>query len=172
MRARGRVVLVVCGMLAAMFARLSAAESRPGPALEISTGWAGFVDNATIHHGVVGGAGRFYVTPRVSVGPELTYMIGPRNDRDLILTGNLTFDFRKPRPGRPLRFTPYLVAGGGLFHHSARFSGRSFATNEGAFTGGGGARFFVTDSLYIAPEARLGWELHQRLTVTVGWQLR
>ena len=97
-------------------------QDRPRPALEFSTGWAGFVDDATIHHAVFGGAARFYLTPRISVGPEFVYMVGPDNDRDLILTGNLTFDLIKPIDNRPRRFTPYVLAGGGYFQHRNRFS--------------------------------------------------
>ena len=47
----------------------------------------------------------------------------------------------------------------------------SFASNEGAFTAGGGARVWVTPRVYVGGEARVGWELHTRLTGTVGVQL-
>ena len=120
----------------------------------------------------VRGAARFYLTPRISVGPEFVYMVGPGNDRDLILTGNLTFDLIKPIDNRPRRITPYVLAGGGYFQHRNRFVNRTFTASEGAFTGGGGVRLFLTRNLYVAPEARLGWELHQRLTVTIGYLFR
>jgi hypothetical protein len=122
------------------------------------------VDDATIDHGVVGGAMRFHLSPRISVGPELQYMIGPDSDRDLILTGNLTFDVLPP----DRKVTPFLVAGGGLFRHSNSFGGRSFSSSEGAFTAGGGVRAWVSDRVFVAGEARLGWELHWRFSGTVG----
>jgi len=53
-------------------------------------------------------------------------MIGPRSDRDLFLTGNITFDLR--RPG--LRTTPFLVAGTGLFRHMNSFGGRPFSASK------------------------------------------
>ena len=49
---------------------------RPPAAIEFLAGHAGFADDATIEHSVFGGAGRVYVTPRLSVGPEITYMRG------------------------------------------------------------------------------------------------
>jgi hypothetical protein len=136
----------------------------PSPALELTGGYAGFVDDATIDHGVIGGALRVHVTPRISVGPEIQYMIGPGEDRDVIVTGNLTFDVLPPGGA----VTPFLVAGGGLFHHEDRFGDRTFASSEGAFTGGGGVRAWINDRVYVASELRLGWELHWRLTGTVG----
>ena len=166
------VILLASTFLWLFLARFSGAQDRPRPALEFSSGWAGFVDDATIHHAVFGGTARFYLTPRISVGPEFVYLVGPGNDRDLILTGNLTFDLIKPIDNRPRRITPYVLAGGGYFQHRNRFVNRTFTASEGAFTGGGGVRIFLTRDLYIAPEARLGWELHQRLTVTIGFLFR
>jgi Outer membrane protein beta-barrel domain len=170
------VILFACFMLWTFLARSSVAQDLPRSALEFSTGWAGFVDNATIHHAVFGGAARYYLTPRISVGPEFSYLVGPDDDRDLIrdliLTGNLIFDVLRPIDNRPRRITPYLLAGGGYFQHRNVFSGRKFTASEGAFTAGGGVRLFLTRSFYIAPEWRLGWELHQRLTITIGMLLR
>lgn len=145
-------------------AAAQSADLRPAPALELTGGYAGFVDDATIDHGVVGGAMRFHLSPRISVGPEIQYMIGPGSDRDLILTGNVTLDVLPP----DRRVTPFFVAGGGLFRHSDSFGGRSFSSSEGAFTAGGGVRAWVSDRIYVAPEVRLGWELHWRFSGTVG----
>src|SRR5262245_47745083 len=73
---------------------------RPPASVEFLAGHAGFADDAVIEHGVVGGAARFYVTPRISVGPEITYMKGPNTDRDWYFLGNLTWDIRRPQVGR------------------------------------------------------------------------
>jgi hypothetical protein len=145
----------------------------PAPSIEGTVGYAGFVDDATIDHLALGGSARVYLTPRLSIQPEVTYMRGPGTDRDWIVTGNLVFDFVGPdASGKPPAVSPYVVAGGGLFHHSNKFGDRAFSSTEGAFTGGGGVRIAITDRFYLAPEARLGWELHSRLTVTLGWRLR
>ncbi len=161
-------VVFLTALLALIPLAAAAQGTKPTPAVEITGGYAGFVDDATISHRVMGGALRFHLSPRVSVGPELQYMIGPGTDRDLILTGNITFDLLPPSR----KVTPFLVAGGGLFHHSDSFGGRTFSSSEGAFTAGGGVRAWVTDRVYVASEFRLGWELHARVSGTVGIAIR
>jgi hypothetical protein len=142
-------------------------QGAPRVAVELTSGYAGFVDDATIDHAVIEGTVRFHVSPRLSVGPEVTYMVGPRDDRDWFLMGNVYFDFRSPA-GRRLRVAPFVVGGGGLMRHFDRFGPITYASSEGAFTAGGGVRLHLTDRVYVAPEYRIGWELHFRLTATVG----
>ena len=153
--------------LAVLVSSSASAQSpnpRPAPAAEFTAGYAGFADEGTIGHGVFGGAVRFHLTPRISVGPEVQFMVGPQSDRDLILTGNVTFDLLP----RSSQVVPFFVVGGGLFTHWDNFSGQSYASTEGAFTGGGGVRAWVSDRAYVAGEVRVGWELHYRLSGTVG----
>lgn len=135
-------------------------------AVEVVAGYAGFVDDATIDHAVVGGGARIYLSPRFSAGPELVYMHGPDGDRDLFLTGNVTFDILAPGPGRPV--IPFLVIGGGLMRHSSRVGPFSFSSTEGAVTGGGGARVRITDRAFVLGEFRIGWEPHSRVTGGIG----
>lgn len=135
-------------------------------AVEGIGGYAGFLDESVMHHSVLGGAARVYLLPRVAVGPELVYMKGPGDDRDVVLTGNVTFDFlRGPRV-----VTPFLVAGAGIFSHSDRFGSQTFSSTEGSFTAGGGVRIPIGQRLYVAPELRIGWEPHYRVSVAVGWR--
>jgi hypothetical protein len=141
-------------------ARAQSSDVRPVPAVEFTAGYAGFVDDQTIDHALFGAAARFHLLPRVSIGPELQYMIGPADDRDLVVTGNITLDVLSPAH----RVTPFFVMGGGLFHHSDSFG----SSTEGAFTAGGGVRAWLSDRLYVASEFRLGWELHYRITGTIG----
>jgi hypothetical protein len=148
----------------------ASAQERPAIALESSLGWAGFVDNSTKHHGVLGAGARFYLTPRLAVGPEVVYMPGPNDNRVFILTGNLTFDFLRSGNTGPPPLNPYLVAGGGLFQHRDELRRGTFTSNEAAFTVGGGLRVFLNDRVYIAPEVRVGWELHLRTTVAIGFR--
>ena len=160
---RGSVIFVcLLSVYSASAAAQTVANDRGTAAGELVVGHAGFVDDATIHHAVVGGAVRWYLTPRVGVGPEVVYMRGPRDDRDLMLTGNLTFDFLPDR-----RVTPFAVIGGGWLRHSDRFG----PSNEGAFTAGVGLRANISDRWYVGGEARLGWELHTRVTGIVGIRL-
>lgn len=96
----------------------------------------------------------------------------PGDDRDLFLTGNLTFDFVRQSPGVPPRVSPFVTVGAGWFRHSDRFGPRAFASNEGAVTAGGGVRVMISERAYAAVEARLGWEPHARVTANVGLLLR
>ena len=76
-----------------------------------------------------------------------------------------------PAPLRAGRVVPYLLGGAGFFRHYDRFGPNSFASNEGTFTAGGGARVWVSPAVYAGAEARFGWELHTRLAGTVGVRL-
>lgn len=141
---------------------------RPAPVVEGSVGWAGFGDEGIVHHTLLGAGARYYVSRRVSIGPEVQYMIGPDADRDLIVTGNLVVDVLAPTADRPRRTTPYLVVGGGLFRHSDRFQSGTFSSTEGAFTAGVGVRGWISDRVFLAVDGRLGWEPHLRVAGTVG----
>ena len=137
------------------------------PVVEGSAGYAGFLDESLVDHGVIGGAARWYVTDRVSVGPELVYMVGPGRDRDLIATANLQLDLVRAGGGA---VQPYALVGAGFFRHTDGFGQVTFSSVEGAVTGGGGVRLAITPRLTIAPELRLGWEPHLRVGVTVGYR--
>jgi hypothetical protein len=159
-------MMAVVGFTGIVFTMSGAASAQtPRPAAEGFLGHAGFLDDSTINHSVWGAAARWYVLPRVAIGPELVYLKGPRDDRDLVITGNVTFDF-VASPS----ITPFLVAGGGIFRHSDKFSGRKFTSTEGTFTAGGGVRVPIGERLYIAPEFRVGWEPHYRVSVALGWR--
>ena len=145
-----------------------APATRPAPVVEGSLGWAGFGDEGIVHHTLVGAGARYYLSRRFSIGPELQYMVGPDSDRDLILTGNVVIDVLAPTADRPRRTTPYVVAGGGLFRHSNRTFTGTFSSTEGAFTAGVGIRGWTSDRVFLAIDARLGWEPHFRLAGTVG----
>jgi Outer membrane protein beta-barrel domain len=148
----------------------AAAQSlKPPAAVEVLAGHAGFVDDGTIEHVVVfGGAARVYLTPRISLGPEITYMRGPGDDRDWFFLGNLTWDIRHPRAGRPPRVSPFMVVGAGFFTHSAGVGTGTFTSSEGAFAAGGGTRVYITDRVYAMGDFRIGWELHYRITGGIG----
>lgn len=127
-------------------------------------GYAGFLDEGVINHGAAGAGAEWVLMPRLAVGPELLYMVGPDSDRDLFLLGVARIGIRPFSTA----VAPYVVAGGGLMRHSNRFGGRSFASTEGAFIVGGGVRVRATDRVFIAPEVTAGWEPHIRASVSVG----
>jgi hypothetical protein len=134
---------------------------------DIVAGYAGFLDESLIDHGVVAATIRYQVTRRLSIGPEVVYMNGPGRDRDLFVTGNAMFDFLQRRAGsRSPSVNPYLVAGGGLMHHQSQFG--DFSSAEGAWTAGAGVRVWVTERAYALGEYRIGWEPHVRITGGLG----
>jgi hypothetical protein len=141
---------------------------RPPASIEILAGHAGFADEATIEHAVFGGAGRVYLTPRISIGPEVTYMHGPGDDRDWFFLGNFIFDFRSPVAGRPPRVSPFVIAGAGFFTHSDRVGTGIYTSGGGTFAAGAGTRVNVTDRVYVMGDLRFGWEWHYRITGGVG----
>ena len=142
------------------------AQDRP-IAVEGTVGWAGFVDDATTHHAVYGGGARFSLSPRISVGPEVAYMVGPDADRDIFVMGSLWIDLLPPAAGLPI--APYFVVGGGYMGHRDELGRGPYPWNhEGAFTAGGGARVHVNDRVYVGGDVRIGWELHLRSTAHVG----
>ena len=154
---------------AALFTALASpvfAQGRGGSAAEGVVGCAGFLDDTIIAHTVSGGSARWYLLPRLAIGPELIYFQGPRDARDLVVTGNLTFDFLAG--AHPV--TPFVVGGGGCFRHRDKFGGATFTSTEGSFTGGAGVRLSIGRQFYVAPEFRIGWEPHVRISVAAGWR--
>jgi hypothetical protein len=145
------------------------AQERPRPAIDFTAGWVGFADDGVVSEGVVGGAARLYLLPRVSIGPEVLFVQGDRHSH-LIATGNVTWDVFAGS-GDPPVVTPFLVAGGGLFQTRESFPVGTFTSREGAFTGGGGVRGRAGRRVTVGVEARIGWELHVRVNGLVGLQL-
>ena len=159
--------LTVAVVAAPPLAGSASAQGRPAVALEFAAGKLSFPDDGVINEGLLGGAARFYLTPRLSVGPEFAYVNGDRHSH-MMLTGNVTFDFLGPVNGQPRRVTPYVVAGGGVFTTRDEFPRGPFWSSDPAFTAGGGFRALLGRSAFIGAEARIGWELHMRLNALVG----
>jgi len=130
-------------------------------------GYASFVDDAPIEHSVLGAGARVFVTPRVAIGPEFTFMRGPGISRVWFLTGNATIDLVDSSQTRR-RVVPYVIAGGGFARIKTQVGTGPFTSGEGTFTGGGGVRLSPGGGWFIAPEFRLGWELHWRVGASVG----
>jgi len=162
-----RVILFVIVLAAATSPGIAAAQERRTSTLEIAAGSLLFADDGIVGEGMFGASGRFYVTPRVGFGPEIVFVHG-QNHNHVIATGNVTFDVVSITRGRP-KVSPFLVAGGGIFHTRDRAPRGGFNSSEGAFTAGGGVRGFVNDRVYIGAEARVGWELHIRLNGIAAW---
>ena len=166
-----RSAFIALILLAGVLVETPAAQERPSPVIEFAAGALLFPDDGeTVPEGFAGGSARFHVTPRVSVGPEISFVRGENHDH-FVLTGNVTYDFIGPQNGRPARVTPFVVAGGGLFSTNERFFDDAVSHSEGAFTAGGGVRALAGDRVTLGAEARIGWELHVRVNGFVGVRL-
>lgn len=165
-----RLTVAALALSVLPMADLAAAQDRPGPAAEFAAGWVGFADDGIVSEGLIGGAARWYLLPRISVGPEVVYIRGD-NHSHLIVTGNVTFDVFASTSGRPRQVTPFLVVGGGIFQTRESFFAGTFRSTEGAFTGGGGVRAVVSDRVTVGVDMRVGWELHIRVNGSIGLRL-
>jgi hypothetical protein len=162
---RGKVVVPLILWLLGV-AGAASAQDLSRRVMEVSGGFAGFIDESIIPHATLGTALRWDLGRHVSIGPELVFM-NAANDFDLFLTGKLVVDFRRTRA-----VSPYFVADGGLMLHRATFPREeAFWVQEGAVSFGGGARIAISPRLFVAPEMRIGWEPHIRFTALVGWRL-
>jgi len=123
-----------------------------------------------VNEGLVGGVARRYVHPRFGVGPEIVFIQGPSHGH-LVVTANMTWDVFGPDNRGPHRVTPFLVAGVGVFQTRERLLNRTYISNEGTFTAGGGVRTVVADRVTLGFEMRAGWEPHIRINGVVGLQL-
>jgi hypothetical protein len=161
-----RFAIATLALLTIPMAGRARGQERPGPAAEFAVGWIGFADDGIVSEGLVGGNARWYLLPRISVGPEIVYLKGD-NHTHLTVTGNLTWDLLSVN-GRPSRVAPFVVVGAGLFQTRETFVSGTFTSNEGAFTAGAGVRAAVGDRITVGAETRIGWELHVRINGTLG----
>lgn len=160
-------VAIAAAVLVPTAAVAQTAHTGPIGAVEFAVGYAGAVDDAIIDHSVWGGSGRIHVSPLLSVGPEVVYMRGPRGHYDVMVTGNLTVDFRGEY-GRGARLMPFAVVGGGIMRTSERFASGRFTSSDPAFTAGVGLRGSISDRVFVGGDVRVGWELHTRAAALVG----
>ena len=165
-----RMAFGTTALVSPPIAHMTAAQDRPQPTAEFTAGWVGFADDGIVNESLVGGAVRWYVLPRISIGPEVVYLSGD-NHSHLMATGNLIWDVFAPANGRPRQITPFLVAGGGVFQTRESFLTGTFTSSEGAFTAGGGIRALAGNRVSVGIETRVGWELHVRLSGSVGLRL-
>ena len=73
-RLPGLLALILVLMAGNAFAQ--GTDARPAPAVEFLVGYAGFVDDATIDHAVIGTAARVYLTPGSPSAPSSSTCAG------------------------------------------------------------------------------------------------
>jgi hypothetical protein len=173
----GRIIAAAALVLCCLSPARAQQDGLTPPKVEVKAtfGAAGFGDEVSIPHVVAGGSLRFYVTRRLSVEPELLYMRHSPNDQDYVFTPGVAYDLRDPTK----RVVPYVVGGVGVMNHTGRFFGADFETGQPrvfdtSFTTwsagvGAGVKIFLTDRLFVAPEARAGHEPTARGTVSIGY---
>jgi hypothetical protein len=173
-RGRGPIVSFALAVLCVALAPHPAAAQEPARIfLELAAGSLFFPDDgaATTGERFAGGAVRVQVSPRVTIGPEVSFISAERHSH-FMATGNVTFDALSAANGRRRLLTPFLVAGGGLFQTREEFPIGPYSHTEGSFTMGGGLRAAIGQNFTAGFEARVGWELHFRANAFFGVQLR
>jgi hypothetical protein len=129
-------------------------------------GTSAFLDEEIpFDHSIFGGSIPIHLTERLSIEPQLLYMKGPGTDRDLIVMGNVAYDFFKKE-----RFEIYVVGGGGILSNSQQFGSSKFTAQEWTANGGVGAKIFLSKRVFVAPEFRFGLEPLLMATTAVGFR--
>ena len=80
---------ITFAVIRALLSSSASAQEHQGPVTELAAGALSFADDSIVTEGLVGAAARFYILPRVSLGPEIAYIRG-ENHSHLMLTGNVT----------------------------------------------------------------------------------
>lgn len=158
---------LLLAVLAGFTPNMAQAQERAWAA-DFSVGYAAFVDDAAKNYWLAGGSLRKYVTPRISIGPELVFTANEDlvRDRNVLLTGNVMLDAAQAGS----RVIPFVVGGVGIFRGRDQVPNGPFWFTDPAFTAGGGFRARVNDTWSAAAEYRIAWELHHRVSGSVGVQ--
>lgn len=164
----GIAVVAVATALRLLAPAVVAAQSAATPDLTLAIGHADFLDDGRIGHTSFGVGAEWVVVPRLTIGPEVLYMVGPGDDRDTFVLGVARIGVLPFSS----RVVPFFTIGAGLMTHRDRFGSQSYSSTEGAWIGGGGVRFNATSRIFIAPEFTVGWEPHIRASVSVGIRLQ
>ena len=161
-------------MLLALARGADAQDARPPAAVETSVGY-GWVDDDSGNHGLVGAGLRFYLLPRLSLNPRVTYQRTfretPEDHTDVELETALTFEFRRPANRRPRMLSPFFNISGGVRFQRFR-GGRDFVEQtrtQGVWGMMVGARLFLPFArgrMYVAPEVGIAPLLYPHSMVT------
>ena len=153
-----RIFLLLIVVVPALFAQAGSVDLRG------TVGGTTFLDEDNVDHLFTGSSFRYYLTDRFSIEPEFVFLYRNRDDKDVGFQANAAWDFR--RPGA--KVVPYAIGGAGFLKTYFPF----FTSTEWMYSGGGGAKIYLTDRWFIAPEARIGFEPIFRATVSIGYSWR
>lgn len=132
-------------------------------------------DDKSYPHFVAGTAFRIRISRHWSVEPEFSYMRRSSNDEDYVVQPNVVYEFNSIED----RVVPYLIGGVGVIRHKSVFYGSDFVTGvpvtyDTSYTtwsasAGAGLKVFISKRLFVAPEARLGYQPTVRAGVSIGY---
>jgi hypothetical protein len=162
------VVVAFVVTLGLLTSDVAVAQSAATPHLTLGAGHADFLDEGRIGHTSLGAGAEWLLLPRLAIGPEVLYLVGPGEDRDTLVLGVARIGLRP----FAARVVPFFTIGAGLITHRDRYGSQSYHSTEGAWIGGGGVRINASSRIFIAPEFTVGWEPHIRASVSVGFRLR
>ena len=133
-------------------------------------GGTSYADEGAVNHFTTGAGVRFYISKHWSIEPEYLYSRTGNRHHDQLLWGNFTFDFRD----RDEKTVPYWFASPGLVRNTDKFGPAAFSSTEGAFGTGAGARLFLSDRVFVAPQFRVGIAngLFGEITGSIGFVVR
>lgn len=150
------LTLLICSRFAA------AQDTEPLSRFELraSGGWIAFLDDSFINHYLVGASARISLVGGLSVEPEVTYMVGPNSDRDIVFAPVVSWEFGKGK------VRPYVLGAAGWLWHQNRPGWR----REGMASAGFGIRTQVNQRWSISPEFRVGMWPHVEAKAAVGYR--
>ena len=151
-------------------------DSQPRAEIKMIVGASDFgLDNQSYPHLVVGAATRIRISRHWSIEPEFNYMRRSSNDEDYVVQPNVVYEFNRLGD----RVVPYLIGGVGVIHHKSVFRGSDFVTGAPvtfdnssttlSASAGAGLKVFISKHIFVAPEARVGWQPTARATVSIGY---
>jgi hypothetical protein len=157
MRAQGRRWGL--GLLVLACASSAGAEEAPGSyALSAAFGPVAFVEGSGTGAGI---ACVVPTGPRWGVGIEANYLHATPRERGAVVGLNLV----RRWGGRAGRVRPYGLVGVGFFNGDRNWSGSSGVTGSAGL----GVQLFLSRTLFLAPELRVGYVPMARATVAVGY---
>jgi hypothetical protein len=150
--------------------------SQPRAELKAIVGVSDFGEDQSIPYFVTGAASRIHISRHWSIEPEFNYMHRSANDHDFIFQPNVVYEFHP----RGTTVVPYVIGGAGVLRHKGRvltgsnfFTGTPFTldTSYTSWTAsaGAGLKVFLSKHLFVAPEARIGYQPTARATVSIGY---
>jgi len=156
-----KVILIpLCILLYSSLAAAQGTDTLSRYELRTSGGWIGFADDGIINHYLVGASLRISVTGSLGVEPEVTYMVGPGEDRDVVVAPVVSWEFGKKK------VRPYVLGTVGVLWHRDQFN---WGTDVIA-SGGVGVRTQINPRWSISPEFRMGMSPHLEAKVALAYR--